>query len=124
MSEALNVGVLLFLLIGNPRLPRVRRKKQQQLNDYIRRTSHGLDLGTLRPNPPVWFVQLVRLNRNLGAMPLSGENDAKAASRAASSRQKLRERSFSGLVRLWKRSTEMKPSMPSASGLILAAMSR
>lgn len=71
------IGVLLFVMIGNPRLPRVRRKKQQQLNDYIRRTSHGLDLGTLRPNPPVWFAQLVRLNRNLGAMPLSGENDAK-----------------------------------------------
>ena len=70
------VGVLLFLLIGNPRLPRTRRKKQQQLNEYIRRTSHGLDLGTLRPNPPEWFAQLVRLNRNLGAMPLSGENAA------------------------------------------------
>lgn len=70
------VGVFLFLMIGNPRLPRVRRKKQDQINEYIRRTSHGLDLGTLRPDPPLWFAQLVRLNRNLGAMPLSGENDA------------------------------------------------
>ncbi len=70
------IGVLLFLLIGNPRLPRKRRKKQQQINEYIRTTSHGLDLGTLRPDPPLWFEQLVRLNRNLGAMPLSGENDA------------------------------------------------
>ncbi|MBF4562851.1 cardiolipin synthase [Microbacterium sp. VKM Ac-2870] len=70
------IGVLLFLLIGNPRLPRKRRKKQQQINEYIRTTSHGLDLGTLRPDPPLWFAQLVRLNRNLGAMPLSGENDA------------------------------------------------
>lgn len=70
------VGVVLFLLIGNPRLPRARRKKQEQLNDYIRRTSHGLDLGTLRPDPPAWFAQLVRLNRNLGAMPLSGDNGA------------------------------------------------
>ncbi|KXC05035.1 cardiolipin synthase [Microbacterium hominis] len=70
------IGVFLFLMIGNPRLPRKRRKKQQQINDYIRTTSHGLDLGTLRPDPPLWFAQLVRLNRNLGAMPLSGENDA------------------------------------------------
>ncbi|WP_036318968.1 cardiolipin synthase [Microbacterium sp. B24] len=70
------IGVLLFLLIGNPRLPRKRRKKQQQINDYIRTTSHGLDLGALRPDPPQWFAQLVRLNRNLGAMPLSGENAA------------------------------------------------
>ncbi|WP_298044468.1 cardiolipin synthase [uncultured Microbacterium sp.] len=71
------IGVLLFLTIGNPRLPRARRKKQQQLNDYIRRTSHGLDLGTLRPDAPPWFTQLVRLNRNLGAMPLSGDNGAR-----------------------------------------------
>ncbi len=70
------IGVFRFLMIGNPRLPRKRRKKQQQINDYIRTTSHGLDLGTLRPDPPLWFAQLVRLNRNLGAMPLSGENDA------------------------------------------------
>lgn len=70
------VGVLLFLLIGNPRLPRVRRKKQEQLNEYIRRTSHGLDLGTLRPDAPPWFTQLVRLNRNLGAMPVAGDNGA------------------------------------------------
>ncbi|HYP74109.1 MAG TPA: phospholipase D-like domain-containing protein, partial [Microbacterium sp.] len=70
------VGVLLFLLIGNPRLPRKRRKQQEQLNTYIRRTSHGLDFGTLRPNAPAWFTQLVRLNRNLGAMPIAGDNGA------------------------------------------------
>lgn len=74
------VGVLLFLLIGSPRLPRERRKKQAQLNDYIRKTSSGLDMGTLRPNPPPWFSQLVRLNRNLGAMPLSGQNSARMIS--------------------------------------------
>ena len=70
------IGVLLFLLIGNPRLPRKRRKKQEQINDYIRETSRGLDLGTLRPNAPEWFRALVRLNRNLGAMPISGDNGA------------------------------------------------
>jgi cardiolipin synthase len=70
------IGVLLFLLIGNPRLPRKRRKKQQQINDYIRETSHGLDFGTLRPNAPEWFRSLVRLNRNLGALPLAGDNGA------------------------------------------------
>jgi len=70
------IGVLLFLLIGNPRLPRKRRKQQDQLNTYIRRTSHGLDFGTLRPNAPAWFTQLVRLNRNLGAMPIAGDNGA------------------------------------------------
>ncbi|ALJ22003.1 cardiolipin synthase [Microbacterium sp. No. 7] len=70
------IGVLLFLLIGNPRLPRKRRKKQDLINRNIRETSEGLDFGELRPNAPQWFTSLVYLNRNLGAMPLSGDNTA------------------------------------------------
>lgn len=70
------IGVFLFLLIGNPRLPRKRRKKQEQINEYIRDTSAGLDFGTLRPHAPSWFTSLVTLNRNLGAMPLAGDNAA------------------------------------------------
>ncbi|WP_298944650.1 cardiolipin synthase [uncultured Microbacterium sp.] len=71
------IGVLLFLLIGNPRLPRKRRKKQEQISDYIRETSRGLDFGTLRPDAPAWFTSLVRMNRNLGAMPIAGDNAAR-----------------------------------------------
>ncbi|MFT4220967.1 MAG: cardiolipin synthase [Microbacterium sp.] len=70
------VGVLLFLLIGNPRLPRKRRKKQARINRYIHETSENLELGSLRPDPPPGYLSLVALNRNLGAMPLSGDNDA------------------------------------------------
>ncbi len=70
------VGVLLFLLIGTPRLPRKRRRMQQQINDYIRDTSEHLDFGTLRPHAPEWFTSLVTLNRNLGAMPIAGDNTA------------------------------------------------
>ncbi len=70
------IGVFLFLLIGNPRLPRKRRKKQDQINTYIHDTSEHLDFGTLRPNAPEWFTSLVTLNRNLGAMPLAGDNGA------------------------------------------------
>ena len=70
------LGVLLFLLIGNPRLPRKRRKMQTQINEYIRETSEHLDFGTLRPNAPPGYTSLVALNRNLGAMPLAGDNDA------------------------------------------------
>lgn len=70
------VGVLLFLLIGNPRLPRKRRKMQAQVNEYIRDTSEHLDFGTLRPNAPPGYTSLVTMNRRLGAMPLSGDNDA------------------------------------------------
>lgn len=70
------VGVFLFLLIGNPRLPRKRRRKQERINEYIRDTSASLDFGTLRPHAPDWFTSLVTLNRNLGAMPLAGDNHA------------------------------------------------
>ncbi|MFT4136766.1 cardiolipin synthase [Microbacterium sp.] len=74
------VGVVLFLLIGNPRLPRKRRLKQQRINNYIRETSEHLDFGSLRPDAPEWFTSLVTLNRNLGAMPLAGDNGAKLIS--------------------------------------------
>ena len=70
------IGVFLFLLIGNPRLPRKRRRKQERINDYIHDTSTSLDFGTLRPHAPEWFRSLVTLNRNLGAMPLAGDNAA------------------------------------------------
>ncbi|WP_322410793.1 cardiolipin synthase [Microbacterium invictum] len=70
------IGVFLFLLIGNPRLPRKRRRQQDAINQYIRDTSAGLDFGTLRPHAPQWFQSLVTMNRTLGAMPLAGDNDA------------------------------------------------
>ncbi len=70
------VGVFLFLLIGTPRLPRKRRKMQQDINDYITETSRGLDFGTLRPHAGEGYTNLVTLNRNLGAMPLAGDNGA------------------------------------------------
>lgn len=70
------IGVFLFLLIGNPRLPRKRRRKQEQINTYIHDTSEHLDFGTLRPHAPEWFTSMVTMNRNLGAMPLAGDNAA------------------------------------------------
>lgn len=70
------LGVLLFLLIGNPKLPRARRRKQDQINEYIAKTAGGLHLGSLRPDPPRWFPPLVKMNEALGAPPLSGDNDA------------------------------------------------
>jgi cardiolipin synthase len=69
-------GVFLFLLIGNPRLPRKRRRKQDALNEAIHEYSEHLDFGTLRPNAPQWFTSMVTMNRTLGAMPLAGDNAA------------------------------------------------
>ncbi|WP_194421493.1 cardiolipin synthase [Microbacterium abyssi] len=70
------VGVLLFLLIGNPRLPRARRRKQDQINRYIAETSHQLHFGTLRPNAPEWLRSVVHMNEKMGALPISGDNGA------------------------------------------------
>ncbi len=70
------VGVFLFLVIGNPRLPRARRRKQDQINEYIAATSEHLHFGTLRPHAPDWFGPLVEMNQRLGALPLSGDNGA------------------------------------------------
>ncbi|MBT2484600.1 MULTISPECIES: cardiolipin synthase [unclassified Microbacterium] len=70
------VGVFLFLLIGNPRLPRARRRKQDQINSYIAETSENLHFGTLRPDAPEWFGPIVEMNQKLGALPLSGDNGA------------------------------------------------
>ena len=70
------VGVFLFLMIGNPRLPRARRRKQDQINEYIAETSEHLHFGTLRPNAPAWFGPIVQMNQKLGALPLSGDNGA------------------------------------------------
>ncbi|KJQ53408.1 cardiolipin synthase [Microbacterium sp. SA39] len=70
------IGVFLFLLIGNPRLPRARRRKQDQINEYIAQTSEHLHFGTLRPDAPGWFGPIVEMNQRLGALPLSGDNGA------------------------------------------------
>lgn len=70
------IGVPLFLLIGNPKLPRERRRKQKQVNGYIAEAASHLNFGSLRPNAPEWFPPLVAMNQHLGALPLSGGNEA------------------------------------------------
>lgn len=69
------LGILLFVLIGNPKLPRARRRKQNLINDYIADTASHLRHGSLRPDPPRWFPPLVQMNQSMGAPPLSGDND-------------------------------------------------
>lgn len=70
------VGILLFLLIGNPKLPKHRREKQAQVDEYIRESTHGVQRVSDSTTWPTWFDGVVRLNRNLGAMPLIGSNSA------------------------------------------------
>ncbi|MCW3158299.1 cardiolipin synthase [Micropruina sonneratiae] len=86
-----SIGVILFLLIGNPQLPAERRRKQVAINDHIREVTSGVEFGTLRSDAPTWFDSLVTLNVNLGALPLTGDNDARLYSDYAESIEAMAE---------------------------------
>ncbi|WP_448811050.1 cardiolipin synthase [Agromyces bauzanensis] len=70
------LGILMFLLIGNPKLPKRRREKQAEVDEYIRESTLGVERVSDSTTWPTWFDGVVRLNRNLGAMPLIGSNSA------------------------------------------------
>ncbi|MFF2371852.1 cardiolipin synthase [Agromyces sp. NPDC058110] len=70
------LGVLFFILIGNPKLPKRRREKQAEVDKVIREATHGVERVSDSTSWPSWFAGVVRLNRNLGAMPLIGSNSA------------------------------------------------
>jgi len=70
------VGVVLFLLVGSARLPKKRRQRQRQINEYILETTEGFDKVIRDPPWPGWLEPVVELNRKLGAMPLVGGNTA------------------------------------------------
>ncbi len=70
------IGVLTFLLIGSYKLPKKRREKQLAINQFILETTEGIDLVTKNHAWPPWLESVVELNRNLGAMPLVGGNNA------------------------------------------------
>jgi cardiolipin synthase A/B len=70
------IGFLLFLLLGSRRLPKRRREKQTEINQYILNTTVGMDRVRKDPPWPSWLEPIVELNRTLGAMPLVGGNTA------------------------------------------------
>jgi cardiolipin synthase len=70
------IGWLFFLLIGSYKLPKQRRLRQQQINQFILESTDGIErVRRDRPWPP-WLEPVVRMNRSLGAMPLVGGNAA------------------------------------------------
>jgi cardiolipin synthase len=70
------VGIILFLILGRARLPRARRHKQREINEYILETTEGFDRVRRDPPWPPWLEPIVELNRTLGSMPLVGGNTA------------------------------------------------
>ncbi|TPW71548.1 cardiolipin synthase [Schumannella sp. 10F1B-5-1] len=70
------LGILIFLLFGSHRLPRRRRQKQREINQYILEQTEGIERVTESDPWPPWLRPIVELNRTLGAMPLVGGNTA------------------------------------------------
>jgi cardiolipin synthase len=70
------IGVLFFLLIGNPKLPKQRREKQAEVDRAILEATHGVERVSDTRSWPSWFGGIVQMNRNLGSMPLVGSNSA------------------------------------------------
>jgi cardiolipin synthase len=71
------LGLAFFLLVGNARLPKSRRDKQETINAFIRRAAENVDDRTLNPDVPGWLRPATELNRSLGALPLVPGNSAK-----------------------------------------------
>jgi len=85
------LGALAFLLIGNPKLPRHRREKQRRVNARILELTEGMDSVPAEDPGPPWLEPLVRLNRNLGAMPMVTGNRASLIDDYAGSLEEMTE---------------------------------
>ncbi|MFC7463321.1 cardiolipin synthase [Brachybacterium sp. GCM10030252] len=70
------VGFPLYLLLGKAQLPRKRREKQKAVNRLMRVRSLNIPDTALDDDVPSWLRSAVRLNRELGAFPLTGNNSA------------------------------------------------
>ena len=69
------VGIIAFLMIGNPKLPRRRRAQQREINSMLAVISRDTPELELEPGQE-WVSSIARLNRNLGSLPLIGGNAA------------------------------------------------
>src|SRR3954451_16353860 len=69
------VGVLLFLLIGSPKLPKDRRAKQDQMNGIIAGTYVDAP-SRAASGTPQCLDPMVSLNENMTGLPLIGGNTA------------------------------------------------
>ena len=70
-------GALLFLLIGFRTLPKKRVAMQAEINQFILDSTAGMERVSRDNEWPGWLASVVELNRNLGAMPLVGDNRAR-----------------------------------------------
>jgi len=70
------VGVVAFFLIGSPQLPLSRRVKQRNVDRLINERTREYGLGEQDAPGPGWLAPVVRLNQNIGALPMLHGNSA------------------------------------------------
>lgn len=68
------VGIVLFWMIGSPKLPKVRRVHQQSIDQQIREATRSIEPIRQSNDTPSWLSSVVALNQNLGGMPLLENN--------------------------------------------------
>ncbi len=69
-------GLVFFLIFGSARLPRRRRRKQREIDEYIRDATEGSVLVHDEDAWPDWLPAITELNRSLTAMPMASGNSA------------------------------------------------
>ena len=69
-------GILLFLLIGSPFVPRKRREEQQVAGAVIRSGLAAIPALPPAPDRPGWLDSVMVLNRHLAWLPASQNNTA------------------------------------------------
>ncbi|ASN39772.1 cardiolipin synthase [Arthrobacter sp. 7749] len=67
-------GVIAFLLIGSPKLPRKRRKVQSEINAFMREVTAEERHEETHEKNPAWFNSLVKMNATYGGLPLLAGN--------------------------------------------------
>lgn len=70
-----SLGLLAFWLIGNPKLPKSRRKKQTKITKMLRDITNNATAIRDENNAPNWLMSVAQLSVNLGALPLVGGNN-------------------------------------------------
>lgn len=70
-------GVLAFLLIGSPKLPRKRREVQQEITEFMRSVSAEERLEQTHEGNPAWFNSLVDMNNTYGGLPMLAGNSGR-----------------------------------------------
>lgn len=70
------IGILLFLLIGNARLPKKRRDEQARIDEIIRSRAAVADVAAKDASWPEWFRRVVEQNERLTGLPAVDGNTA------------------------------------------------